>query len=580
MSGKKMKPRHGKTENLPVPRESSARFLEIISGASRKLGTGDQEKKQVVGQLLKALAEILEGDLCWVAIHQERSGKIIYPYFYRLSFPISQLRKIPPQSGVTWWVIKNQRSRFVADYPSLRDSIPDIVQAGIRQLFGFPLKYQGQTFGMAGIGRIRSGGRLSPTQITSVEILGNVLAMILGGAYQIQEERKQKHELRALRDIALEIASEPDLDRIFSLLIRSGRRLLGVESGGIGIWDEKRNGFTIAQTVNTDARLKKILVPADIGTTALILKTKRVTAISNYQRMKNAMPEFKQSGLVGMIGSPIRVEGKIFGIIAFGTRRPGRKFDREEKNLLELLAEHASVAILNAQFRKTRKEYEARLHQLSQGIITAQEEERKRIARELHDEHGQAVSLIKLRLEHLNQNWGKKLPPPVRRELAEINQLLSRNIQDIRQLITMLRPSMLDDLGLVPTLRWWLSRFANETGIDTDLSLPRKWERLPGQTETAIYRIIQESLTNAARHSAATRVQVSLEKKDGRVQAEIADNGIGFRVEKVLNQPGGSVGLMGIEERVSLLGGKSSIKSQPGKGARIRVELPLPRFSG
>ncbi len=281
-----------------------------------------------------------------------------------------------------------------------------------------------------------------------------------------------------------------------------------------------------------------------------------------------------------MIGSPIRVEGKIFGIIAFGTRRPGRKFGREEKNLLELLAEHASVAIQSAQFRKTQKEYEARLHQLSQGIITAQEEERKRIARELHDEHGQAVSLIKLRLEHLNQNWGKKLPPPVRRELAEINQLLSRNIQDIRQLITMLRPSMLDDLGLVPTLRWWLSRFANETGIDTDLSLPRKWERLPGQTETAIYRIIQESLTNAARHSAATRVQVSLEKKDGRVQAEIADNGIGFRVEKVLNQPGGSVGLMGIEERVSLLGGKSAIKSQPGKGARIRVELPLPRFSG
>ena len=575
-----MKPRPAKTKNLPVPRESPARFLELISEASRKLGTGDQEKKQVVGQLLKALAEILGGDSSWVAIRQESRGKIIYPYFHRLPFPISRLRKFPPQSGITWWVIKNRRPRFVADYPSCREALPPIKQAEIKQMYGLPLNYQGRTFGMVGICRTTSGAKPTPAQIASVEILGNVLAMILGGTYQIQEERKQKHELRALRDIALEIASEPDLDRIFSLLIRSGRRLLGVESGGIGVWDEKRNGFTIAQAVNTDASLKKILVPAEVGTTALILKTKRVTAISNYQRMKNTMPEFKQSGLVGMIGSPIRVEGKIFGIIAFGTRRPGRKFGREEKNLLELLADHASVAIQSAQFRKTQKEYEARLHQLSQGIITAQEEERKRIARELHDEHGQAVSLIKLRLEHLNQNWGKKLPPPVRRELAEINQLLSRNIQDIRQLITMLRPSMLDDLGLVPTLRWWLSRFANETGIDTDLSLPRKWERLPGQTETAIYRIIQESLTNAARHSAATRVQVSLEKKDGRVQAEIADNGIGFRVEKVLKQPGGSVGLMGIEERVSLLGGKSAIKSQPGKGARIRVELPLPRFSG
>ncbi|MCX5858401.1 MAG: GAF domain-containing protein [Proteobacteria bacterium] len=575
-----MKPRHRKNPELLAPRENPTRFLEIISEASRKLGTGDREKKEVISQLLKALAEILEGDLSWVAIQQEKSGNIIYPYFYRLSFPISQLRKIPPQSGITWWVIKNRRPRFVADYPSRREAIPDIVRAGMRQLYGFPLNFQGRTFGMIGTGRLRPGVKPSPAQITSAEILGNVLAATLGGSYQIQEEQKQKNELRTLRDIALVIASEPDLDRIFSLIIRQGRRLLGAESGGIGIWDEKRNGFTIAQAVNIDAWLKKILIPAHIGTTALILKTQRVTAISNYQRMKNAMPEFRKSGLLGMIGSPIRVDGKIFGIIAFGTRRPGRKFGREEKNLLELLAEHASVAIQNARFRKTRQEYETRLHQLSQGIISAQEEERRRIARELHDEHGQAVALIKLRLDHLNQNWGKKLPPPVRREIAEVNQLLARNIQDIRRLITVLRPSMLDDLGLVPTLRWWLSRFQDETGIETGLSLPRKWERLPGRMETAIYRIIQESLTNAARHSAATRVQVSLEKKDGRIMAEIEDNGIGFRVEKVLSQPGGSVGLMGIEERVALLGGKSAIKSQPGKGARIRVELPLPLFSG
>ena len=575
-----MKTRSGKTEKLPGPRENRIRFLEIISEASRKLGTGGLEKKQVITQLLKALAEILENDGSWVAIRQESSGKITYPYFHQLPFSIAKLREIPPQFGFTWWVIKNRRPRFLADYPSHREAIPEIVQAGVKQIYGLPLNYRDRTFGMAGVFRHTPGAKPAPAQIASAEILGNVLAAILGGAYQIREEQKQKHELRALRDIALVIASEPDLDRVFSLIIRQGRRLLEAESGWIGIWDEKRKGFIITQAVNMEARLKKILIPAHLGTTALILKTKRVTAISNYQRMKDAIPEFKKSGLIGMIGAPIRVEGKVFGILGFGTRRPGRKFGREEKNLLELLAEHASVAVQNAQFRKTQKEYEARLHQLSQGIISAQEEERKRIARELHDEHGQAVALIKLRLDHLNQNWGKKLPPPVRREFAEINRLLSRNIQDIRRLITVLRPSMLDDLGLVPTLRWWLARFENETGISTDFSLPRKWERLPGRMETAIYRIIQESLTNAARHSSATRVQVSLEKKDGHILAEIEDNGIGFRVEKVLNQPGGSVGLMGIEERVSLLGGKSAIRSQPGKGSRIRVELPLPPFSG
>lgn len=571
--------RNGKTDKLPAPRENPTRFLEILSAASRQMGLGDREKKQFIGQLLKALAKILEGESSWAAIYQERTGKIIYPYFHRLPFPICQLREIPPQFGVAWWVIKNRRPRFVADYPSHREAIPEIVQTGIKQLYGLPLNYQGRTFGMVGICRLTPGNKPRPEQIASAETLGNILAVVLGGTHLIQEEQKQKNELRVLREVALHIASEPDLDRIFILIIRQGLKLLNMESGGVWLRDENKKGFTIAKSINITADLRKIFVPDHEGSTALILKTGKVVALSNYQKLKDGMPVFKNSGLIGMINAPIRVEDKIFGILALGTRRPRRIFTPAEKNLVELLAEHASVAVRSAQFRKTQKEYETRLHQLSRGIISAQEEERKRIARELHDEHGQAVSLIKIRLDHLSRNWEKKLPPPVSRELAEINRLLSQNIQDIRQLITALRPSMLDDLGLVPTLRWWLARFENETGMDTDLSLPRKWERLPGRMETAIYRIIQESLTNAARHSAATRIQVSLEKKDGRILAEIEDNGIGFRVEKVLHQPGGSVGLMGIEERVALLGGKAVIKSQPGKGTRIRVELPLPGFS-
>jgi len=565
-------------KNLLRSLKSHRRLLRTLNEASRVPGMGQLEKNRAISRLLKALQEIIGGDSSWVAIRNEKSGEVIYPCHYQLPIPIKQLKKIPPQLGITRRVIVKGRPIFVADYPSHREAIPEIVRAGVKQFLGLPLKYQGRTFGMVGVCRLTPGNQPRPEQIASAETLGNILALVLGGTHLIQEEQKQKNELRVLREVALHIASEPDLDRIFTLIIRQGLKLLDMGSGGVWLRDENKKGFTIAKSINITADLRKIFVPDHEGSTALILKTGKVVALSNYQKLKDGMPVFKNSGLIGMINAPIRVEDKIFGILALGTRRPRRIFTPAEKNLVELLAEHASVAVRSAQFRKTQKEYETRLHQLSRGIISAQEEERKRIARELHDEHGQAVSLIKIRLDHLSRNWEKKLPPPVSRELAEINRLLSQNIQDIRRLITALRPSMLDDLGLIPTLRWWLSRFENETGISTDLSLPRKWDRIPDQARTIVYRIIQESLTNTARHSAATRVKVTLKKRNGHLLAEIEDNGIGFRVEKVMSRPSESIGLMGIEERVALLGGKTEIKSQPGKGTRIRVELPLPGF--
>ncbi|MCX5866525.1 MAG: GAF domain-containing protein [Proteobacteria bacterium] len=566
-------------KNLLRSLKSHRRLLRTLNEASRVPGMGQLEKNRAISRLLKALQEIIGGDSSWVAIRNEKSGEVIYPCHYQLPIPIKQLKKIPPQLGITRRVIVKGRPIFVADYPSHREAIPEIVRAGVKQFLGLPLKYQGRTFGMVGVCRLTPGNQPRPEQIASAETLGNILALVLGGTHLIQEEQKQKNELRVLREVTLHISSEQDLDRIYTLVIRRGMELLKLEAGAVEIWNAEKKGFVTTRNVNMPPRLENLFIPAGTGMTNLIIKTGKPVALSNYQKLRGAFPEIKQLGLTGMIGAPIRAGGSIFGILILGTRRPGRNFSRAEKHLIELLAEHASVAVQSAQFRKAQKEYETRLRQLSGGIISAQEEERKRIARELHDEHGQAVSLIKIRLDHLSRNWGKKLPPPVRRELAEINRLLSQNIQDIRRLIAALRPSMLDDLGLIPTLRWWLSRFENETGISTDLSLPRKWDRIPDQARTIVYRIIQESLTNTARHSAATRVKVTLKKRNGHLLAEIEDNGIGFRVEKVMSRPSESIGLMGIEERVALLGGKTEIKSQPGKGTRIRVELPLPGFS-
>jgi len=193
-------------------------------------------------------------------------------------------------------------------------------------------------------------------------------------------------------------------------------------------------------------------------------------------------------------------------------------------------------------------------------IIEAQENERRRISRELHDEFGQALYAIKFNLEMID----KDLPHTtsvVRGRLEEAKSLSSQTLTTMRQLSLDLRPTMLDDLGLIPTLRWYIQNFSNRLNICSNFETIGLEEKLPPQIETAFYRIVQEALNNIAKHAQADRVEVSLMKRDSRIHASIRDNGKGFDLDKVLHpeSPERGFGLAGIQERVSLLGGQMDI---------------------
>ncbi len=208
-------------------------------------------------------------------------------------------------------------------------------------------------------------------------------------------------------------------------------------------------------------------------------------------------------------------------------------------------------------------------------IIETQENERRRISRELHDEIGQALYAIQFNLEMVD----KDLPhttAAVRARLEEAKFLSSQTLATMRQLSLDLRPTMLDDLGLVPTLRWYIKNFSKRLDIDSDFEAVGLEEKLSPPIETAFYRIVQEALNNIAKHAQADRVEVSLLKRDSRIYASIQDNGKGFDLEKVLHPeaPERGFGIVGIQERVSLLGGRLEIQSRPGFGTLISVEIP------
>ena len=212
----------------------------------------------------------------------------------------------------------------------------------------------------------------------------------------------------------------------------------------------------------------------------------------------------------------------------------------------------------------------AQVHDLSSYLQTLLEEERKRIARDIHDDLGQELASIKLEialaLRELPENAGA-----ARGRLDNVEALVDSSIRSVKRIITELRPHVLDDLGLTAAVEWQTAEFQRRTGLPVAVSVYPGEIILDAERSTALFRILQEGLANVARHAGATRVSVSLTEIDGVIEFELRDNGCGITPEQI-NDPR-SFGLIGIRERVRTLGGTSEILGGPGEGTRLAVKF-------
>ena len=208
-------------------------------------------------------------------------------------------------------------------------------------------------------------------------------------------------------------------------------------------------------------------------------------------------------------------------------------------------------------------------------IIQAQEQERQRIARELHDETSQVLTSLLISLTLLEESVETQ---EARERIADTRALAHSTLRAIRNLSIDLRPSALDDLGLLPALRWYVKEYQKKCSIDVEFHATGFKERLPAEMETALYRIVQECLTNTAKHANANRVTITLKEETDRVYARITDDGEGFDYEALLKTPGQErgLGLAGMNERAVLLDGTLNIHSTSERGTIIEVSIPLP----
>jgi len=282
------------------------------------------------------------------------------------------------------------------------------------------------------------------------------------------------------------------------------------------------------------------------------------------------------------------------------THRTAREANVRLNQLIEMLNRHSvDLADSNRQLkqeiaqrktveeslRKSERHYSELLRQsqhlqeqlrhLSRQLLLAQEEERKKISRELHDEIAQTLTGINVRLAALKAEATVNTKG-LQQKIASAQRMVEKSVDIVHRFARDLRPTVLDDLGLIPALHTFVKTFSKQTRVHVRLTAYAAVEKLDGVKRTVMYRVAQEALTNVGRHAHASRVEVSIEKLPRAVCLIIHDNGKSFQVERVLHtKTNKRLGLLGMRERVEMVGGRLRIESAPGKGTTIRAEIPL-----
>ncbi|MFQ5767989.1 MAG: histidine kinase, partial [Acidobacteriota bacterium] len=286
------------------------------------------------------------------------------------------------------------------------------------------------------------------------------------------------------------------------------------------------------------------------------------------------------SGIRSLIAAPVLVQRKPLGVATFYSEdRSG--LTSNDSRLLQVALRQAGAAMANARLFADLQTHRRILGRLSSRILTAQEEERQHLSRELHDGIGQSLSALKLGLEMLSGDHPERRSRSLQEDLSQALEIVTETIAELRRISQDLRPPILDDLGLLPTLRWLANRFQVQTGLEVQIEVEGEERTLTPQQDVNLYRIAQESLANVSRHAHATSVRIHVLWDSTTVQLRITDNGAGFQPGAGDGgPPGGGLGMASIKERANLMGGRFRVKSRPHKGTTLEVEIPFHSHTG
>jgi signal transduction histidine kinase len=399
----------------------------------------------------------------------------------------------------------------------------------------------------------------------ALEMLSSVSFVIISGAYF---DSKTLESSVLLRLLDAELASA-DLVALLGKVLDITTQTFQASVGIILLCDSENGALRISASVGLD-----VTVPEDFkvelgsgfsGRIAMSGEPDMVLDTNVDTGSLRPMIRIKAKSLWGV---PLKADGATIGVMVIGFPKP-YEWLPTERELMRAIGDRAALAIERARMTGALREREQRIAELSGHLLRVQEEERKRISRELHDETGQALMVIRLYLGMMETGGTAK---NIRGKIRETVDVVDRTIEGIRRIIGKLSPLVLQELGLVAAIRKEAKDFARNTGVKARVLIAEDVGRLASGTEQAIYRVVQEALHNVAKHAHARNVTVQVERADELVNVIVEDDGVGIHARSSNSRE--SFGLAGIKERISMLGGISRVISAKGKGTRIEISVP------
>ncbi len=395
--------------------------------------------------------------------------------------------------------------------------------------------------------------------------------------YRQAENKIKQHNLQltALNEISQALNSTLDVQEILTLIADHSIQLLNVEATSVLLHDEERDNlrFAAASGLGAELVLGQRLAMGQ-GIAGWVAQRGEPTLVADASQDPRTFKGFNRENVFAIHSAlcvPLQSKGKIIGVIEASNKKSG-PFTQQDLWLLNSLAAPAATAIENAGLFEQAHTNREQLRALSHRLVDAQEATLSRVARELHDETGQALSSLLLSLSLLEQNADD--PVAIITRVNELEGLVDRTLENLHRLSMDLRPASLDYLGLAPALEHYVELFDQQHGITSRFETIglNDDERLPPAVETAIYRIVQEALTNVLRHAQAARVDVLLEQRGDQIVTIIEDDGIGF--DHATATKSRRLGLFGMRERAEMLNGTLTIESSASAGTTVLVEIP------
>jgi signal transduction histidine kinase len=427
----------------------------------------------------------------------------------------------------------------------------------MKTFLGTPILLRGVAYGNLYLTEKEGGADFDSDDEELVSLLSAQAAVAIENARLYESATGWSRQLESLQEISSALVGELDLPRLLQLVVERLQDLIDARIVAIAL--PVPDGLRVEAIAGDEASELLHQVFPRVSKAGAVLergRSERVDAVLDDPEVVQDVAR-RFSAVTGLYVPLVTRDGPIGIVFAHDRRGRDPRFTNADLRIAEHFGERAAVAV-----DLSRRVERASLRRMIEG----QELERRRLARELHDETGQALTSVLLGLKAVER--ADDAPAA----LAELRELVVATLQDVRRLAVELRPKALDDFGLVAALERLVVTFKEATGIDVVFESQLGEQRLSSEVETTLYRIVQESLTNIAKHAGAQRVSVLLVRRPGVVSAVIEDDGHGFTAE---DETGGGIGLAGMRERLVLLDGRLTVESGRGTGTSLIAEVPL-----